>query len=139
VHCRLGDHFRGNAEGSTLRLTLGCLLSDTLGIQLRRVGSGRRFTFTNAGEQKLDAWMAQNARVVWAITEKPWEVEKSLLRSLSLPLNVHDNVHPFVPTLRMIRQEAKARARILPAVVDNGGTRRPLPIANAAASPDGGP
>jgi hypothetical protein len=47
---RLDDHFRGNAEGSTLRLTLGCLLSDLLGIQLRRVDSGRRFTFTNVGE-----------------------------------------------------------------------------------------
>jgi hypothetical protein len=49
LHCRLSDHFRGNAEGSTLRLTLGCLLSDKLGIQLRRVGGGRRFTFTNTG------------------------------------------------------------------------------------------
>jgi len=39
---RLRYHFRGNAEGSTLRLSLGCLLSQRLGIELRRVGSGRR-------------------------------------------------------------------------------------------------
>jgi hypothetical protein len=76
LHCRLADHFRGNAEGSTLRLTLGCLLSNVLGVQLRRVGSGRRLTFTNAGEQILDAWMAQNARVVWAAVDRPWEIEK---------------------------------------------------------------
>jgi len=48
------DHFTGNAEGSTLRLTLGCLLSETLNIKLRRVGRGKRHTFTNPGEIILD-------------------------------------------------------------------------------------
>jgi hypothetical protein len=32
-------HYTGNASGSTLRLTLGCLLAERLGIQLRRVGA----------------------------------------------------------------------------------------------------
>ena len=41
---RIRYHYRGNAEGSTLRLTLGCLLAEELGIQLRRVGSGKRLT-----------------------------------------------------------------------------------------------
>jgi hypothetical protein len=39
---RVRYHFAGNAEGSTLRLTLGCLLGDQLGIRLTRVGSGGR-------------------------------------------------------------------------------------------------
>lgn len=121
---RLTDHFRGDAEGSTLRLTLGCLLSDRLGIQLRRVGSGRRLTFTNAGEQILDAWMERNAKVVWAVTDKPWELEKVLLASVSLPLNLQGNRHSFVPTLRDIRMAAKQRAMALPIVVGNGGARR---------------
>jgi hypothetical protein len=124
LHCRLVDHFRGNAEGSTLRLTLGCLLSNVLGTQLQRVGSGRRLTFTNAGEQILDAWMARNAKVVWAAVEKPWEIETALLASLSLPLNLRDNKHPFVPILQKVRKAAKERARELPIVVDNGGARR---------------
>ncbi len=38
LQSRLRYHMRGNAEGSTLRLTLGCLLADELGIELRRVG-----------------------------------------------------------------------------------------------------
>ena len=59
---RMRDHFNGNAEGSTLRLTLGCLLSETLNIRLRRVGSGRRHTFTNPGEIALDTWMTRHAR-----------------------------------------------------------------------------
>jgi hypothetical protein len=42
---RVRYHYTGNAEGSTLRKTLGCLLADELGIQLRRVGSGTRMTF----------------------------------------------------------------------------------------------
>ena len=124
LRCRLADHFRGNAEGSTLRLSLGCLLSDRLGIHLRGVGSGRRFTFTNVGEQILDAWMARNAKVVWAAVEKPWELERNLLASLQLPLNLRDNKHPFVPTLQQVRKAAKDRAKLLPVVGDNGGVRR---------------
>ena len=121
---RLSDHFRGNAEGSTLRLTLGCLLADTLGIQLRRVGSGRRFTFTNPGERLLDNWMAENARVAFVAVERPWESEQMLLYALPLPLNLRDNAHPFVLALRQIRKDAKMQAMELPVVVDNGGPRR---------------
>jgi hypothetical protein len=33
---RIDDHYTGNAEGSTLRRTLGCLLAPELGIGLRR-------------------------------------------------------------------------------------------------------
>ena len=40
LQSRVRYHYSGNAEGSTLRLTLGCLLAQTLGIELRRVGSG---------------------------------------------------------------------------------------------------
>ena len=131
LRCRLGDHVAGNAEGSTIRLTLGCLLADTLGIQLRRVGSGRRRTFTNPGERVLDRWMADHARVTWVAVEEPWVVEKLLLAALSLPLNLQGNRHPFVPTLKRIRREAKQRAKAMPVVEDNGGARRlsspPLP------------
>jgi hypothetical protein len=47
IRKRLWAHYAGNAEGSTLRKTLGCLLFGQLGIQLRRVGSGRRWTFAD--------------------------------------------------------------------------------------------
>jgi hypothetical protein len=57
---RIRYHYTGNAAGSTLRLTLGCLLAERLGMQLRRVGSHRRLTFA-AGEGKLSAWMADHA------------------------------------------------------------------------------
>ena len=67
---RVRYHMRGNAEGSTLRLSLGCLLSDELGIELRRVGSGTRLTFAG-GEVRLSEWLEQNARVVWHACADP--------------------------------------------------------------------
>lgn len=121
---RMRDHFTGNAEGSTLRLTLGCLLSKTLNITLRRVGSGKRHTFTNPGEIILDKWMAQHARVAWAAVEEPRVVEKRLLITVPLPLNLRDNTHRFVSTLKTVRKAAKDAAGLLPVVVDNGGPRK---------------
>ena len=67
---RLQAHYARNAEGSTLRKILGCLLADDLGIQLRRVGSGKRMTFVE-GEQALSAWMGENALVSWIVRDRP--------------------------------------------------------------------
>jgi hypothetical protein len=124
---RLQTHYAGNASGSTLRLTLGCLLGARLGIQLRRVGSGGRYTFTNPGEQQLDGWMAANAFVAWQVCECPWDVEKQILASgLALPLNIADNpcgAHTGYPS--PIRRTARMRANELEIIVDNGGPRRP--------------
>ena len=39
---RITYHYRGNAEGSTLRRTLGALLAPSSGFPLQRVGSGKR-------------------------------------------------------------------------------------------------
>ena len=39
---RITTHFQGNAEGSTLRRSLGVLLAEESGYPLRRVGSSRR-------------------------------------------------------------------------------------------------
>jgi hypothetical protein len=113
---RLRYHFRGNAEGSTLRLSLGCLLSQSLGIELRRVGSGRRMTF-GAGEQALDDWLGRNARIAWMVCDEPWKTEEYLIRTVSLPLNLDQNRHHlFHSKLSEIRRLAKARARELPVV-----------------------
>ena len=59
---RIVTHYAGNAEGSTLRKTLGYLLAAELGIKLRRVGSGSRRIFVD-GEQKLSRWMSEHAYV----------------------------------------------------------------------------
>jgi hypothetical protein len=113
---RLRYHFRGNAEGSTLRLSLGCLLSQSLGIELRRVGSGCRMTF-GAGEEALNDWLGRNARIAWMVCNEPWKAEEYLIRTVSLPLNLDQNRHHlFHSKLSEIRRVAKARARALPIV-----------------------
>jgi hypothetical protein len=128
---RLQTHFGGNASGSTLRLTLGCLLRHQLNIDLRRVGSTGRYTFTNPGEQQLDDWMAAYAFVTWHTCERPWEIEDAILRGgLPLPLNIADNpCLAHTGYLSPIRREARIRANQHPVIKDNGGPRkRAVPI-----------
>ena len=108
------DRHRSIHLEAVLRLTLGCLLASELGLELRRVGSGRRLTFAD-GEPLLSAWMGRHARVCWMPHARPWELEQVLVARLDLPLNLHgNNQHPFYPNLRAIRAAAKATARALP-------------------------
>jgi hypothetical protein len=121
---RVTYHLKGNAQGSTLRLTLGCLLANRLGIQLQRVGNGKTRTFTNPGEQRLDAWMADHARVVWVATDQPWQLEEKLITDLSLPLNLAGNsAQPYCKTLKAIRSAAAVKAAMMP-IAERGGPRR---------------
>lgn len=115
IYDRVRFHMTGTAEGSTLRLTLGCLLTSKLNLELRRVGhSGRRMTFAD-GEQTLSEWLNHNAFVTWIVHPQPWLPEEELIRSLSLPLNLDQNrSHTFHQTLSAMRRRAKANARTLP-------------------------
>ncbi|WP_432862268.1 GIY-YIG nuclease family protein [Microbispora rosea] len=111
LRTRIRYHYRGNAEGSTLRLTLGCLL----GLELRRVGSGKRLTFGQAGERELTAWMAEYAHVCWSEHPEPWIAESALIAHLDLPLNLDQNRrHHFHEYLSELRASARSRARSLP-------------------------
>lgn len=124
---RIGTHFAGNAEGSTLRRTLGILLAQETGFPLRRVGSGGRMTFTHAGEQILDAWLDQHARVCWIEDSQPWVTEEQLIATLSLPLNLRGNEHhPFFPSLSKMRSQALEAARQFPIAPEGGQTRKIL-------------
>ncbi|NIH89234.1 hypothetical protein FHW31_000599 [Enterobacter asburiae] len=120
---RLKSHYSGNAAGSTLRRTLGVLLSDISHFSLRRVSSGSRMTFTHPGEQWLDLWMEQNARVHWIPIDAPWELEDKLIASVPLPLNIQGNAHSFKPTLSGMRTQAAAEARLMD-IADERDLRR---------------
>ena len=114
---RICDHMRGNAQASTLRLTLGCLLANELGIELRRVGSGKRMTFGPGGEAKLSKWLDRHAAVAWVVHPRPWEAETEAIHRLSLPLNLQQNQqHRFHSRLTEVRKDAKSRARNLPTI-----------------------
>lgn len=123
---RLRTHYAGNAAGSTLRRTLGCLLADEIGVSLRRVGSGDRYTLTNPGEQCLDDWMSRHARVCWIEAAEPWTIERRILASgLPLPLNVRDNpCLAHTQLVQSVRAAALREADLLPVLADSGGPRR---------------
>lgn len=111
LRSRIRTHYRGNAEGSTLRITLGCLLADILGITLALSDSGKRKIFVE-GKSKLTKWMRQHAFVSWMEHPSPWDLEEEAIRRFSLPFNIqHNQHHAFYPTLRQIRRSALAAAR----------------------------
>ena len=114
LHQRVRYHYTGNAEGSTLRLSLGCLLAAEIGIELRRVGSGRRRTFSD-GERLLSDWMAANASVCWTVDPQPWVLEEPMIGRFDLPLNLDQNIRDaFHARLSTARRAAKQRAEELP-------------------------
>ncbi|MEB7711653.1 hypothetical protein NGC32_02825 [Kluyvera cryocrescens] len=121
---RIKTHYSGNAEGSTLRRTLGVLLAAESHFPLRRVGSGTRTTFTHSGEQWLDRWMEQNAKVHWVAHDEPWVLEESLIGSIALPLNIQGNTHAFKPLLSAMRSKAMAEAKRLEIADESGYSRR---------------
>jgi hypothetical protein len=117
---RIVIHYAGNAEGSTLRKTLGCLLAAELGIQLRRVGSGSRRTFVD-GERALSLWMAEHAFVSFLAHGRPWEVEDELIATRDLSLNLDGNSrNGFHTDLTAIRRSAVQLANQLPVVPNPG-------------------
>jgi hypothetical protein len=111
LQSRISCHLKGTAKSSTLRLSLGVLLTKESGFPLRRVGNGRMKTFTKLGEQNLTSWIDRNALVCWMEQPEPWRVEKDVFELLSLPLNIqHNGHHPFAKCLKKLRAEARANA-----------------------------
>jgi hypothetical protein len=108
------QHFGGNAESSTLRQTLGCLLEHELGtVLMLKLGSGKPSKTFMEKEAVLTCWMADNARVAWVKTPKPEVVEDRLLevQGRCLPLNIKRNPNnPFHARLKELRQRAMRRA-----------------------------
>ena len=114
IRKRIKTHYRGIAEGSTLRLTLGILLERKSGFSLDRTESGKSLTFTQDGERWLNDWMQRNAFVCWVEHSDPSDVERRILQTVSLPLNIQDNQdHPFCSELKNLRKEARQRLEIV--------------------------
>jgi hypothetical protein len=69
-----------------------------------------------AGEQALSNWLERNARIAWLVCDEPWRIEKHMIRSASLPLNLNQNRHHgFHSSLRRDGARRK-RERELPVV-----------------------
>lgn len=120
---RIISHYQGNASTSTLRRSLGVLLTRESNFPLRRVGNGKRMTFTHLGEQWLDDWMERNAYVCWVKHVSPWELEDELIATLSLPLNIKGNKdHEFADSLSQTQSNRLRKCLLLIRTTSKGGT-----------------
>jgi len=113
LRSRLRAHLRGNASSSTLRLTLGCLLAESLSLTLSPTGATGRLTF-GEGEGALSDWLAEHAHIAWAEHPEPWLVEPGLVAQAATPLNLdHNTQHEFAKQLSQLRAEQRAQARVV--------------------------
>lgn len=83
---RLSAHFR-SATTSNLRLSLGLLLADRLGLKAEVADVGSAMWFRE--ERPLTDWIDENLDVSFATTADPGPVEIDLIRTLQPPLNIH--------------------------------------------------
>src|SRR5690554_2858813 len=112
---RINNHMKGNASTSTLRLSLGCLLSESLGIELSQVK--KKFNFL-LDESKLSDWLEKNVKVTWVTHNEPWMIEEDVIFSLKPPLILRDNPgNPFYKTLYIARKEVRDKARKLATLI----------------------
>ncbi|MHA6694624.1 GIY-YIG nuclease family protein [Homoserinimonas sp. A520] len=110
LRARLTTHARKDASRSTLRLSLGVLLLDELGLTL---GMHRgRLNWGPEGELELTRWMNEHARISWVVDDEPWELESELLAGISLPLNVDGRSDAFAVSLSERRRQLRRGARL---------------------------
>jgi hypothetical protein len=117
---RFEDHFTNIAEFSTVRFSLGVLLANQIGTELRFTGTDT-MVFANGGERRLDEWMERHFHLTWLPVEKPWEVEKVVLKSdLCLPLNISGHRGRGSP-VKAARGAARDRADALSRIQGDRG------------------
>ena len=109
---RLGNqHLGGNERRSTVCLTLASLLPEIAGASVARVERGRvKFHTSPHGAARLRAWMDANIVACWVSHPQPAEGEAELVRRYSTPLNIEFSAHPFVGTLKALRDARRASA-----------------------------
>ena len=102
---RLRSHLSGNARGSTLRLSLACLLMHRLGLSPTQASGKIGF---GSSEVLLTKWIDEHARVAWIEHSQPWVAEAAAVQVLGVPLNRdHNHGHPFHDTLGNVRRSVR--------------------------------
>ncbi|MGY4856845.1 GIY-YIG nuclease family protein [Cryobacterium sp. AP23] len=109
LKARITAHAMKDASRSTLRLSLGVLLADELGLVLG-IHKGRA-NWGPAGEPRLTRWMNEHARISWVVDETPWVIEEELLAGTPLALNVDGRIDAFAASLSARRKQARHAAR----------------------------
>ena len=116
LHSRIIEkHLGNNADMSTLRKSLGCLLRQKLGLIPEMKGNehARSFWWGRSGERRLTDWITEHASIAWVLDDEPWKLEKAVLElyGRTLPLNIRKNrANRFRQLLERLRTAAKNEA-----------------------------
>ena len=105
-------HLTGNTRTSSLRMTVGAILSREL--ELEPTGAGNRTCYDfGAGEARLTEWLVNHTRVGLIPTPNPFGLEKTILRDVPLPFNISERRrHPYSKFLMAVRAYFAGRPKV---------------------------
>jgi hypothetical protein len=123
---RVLDHLTGNSRSSSLRMTVGALL--TLELGLDPVGDGSRTYFHfGDGERRLTNWLVANTRIACVPSVDPFHEEKQILANAPLPFNISERKrHPYSKYLMTLRSYFAGRPNAAARFVDLVASGAPL-------------
>jgi hypothetical protein len=109
LRIRLGDHhLGGNERRSTVCQTLAALLPEIAGPAIAKNERGNTKLHTSKdGAMRLRQWMDENIAACWIDFPRPAELEEKLVRQYAPPLNIDFCTHPFVSTLKALRDKRR--------------------------------
>jgi hypothetical protein len=106
----VGNHIAGNLAASTLRRALAAVLIDHE-LVLDPVRRSKKVVLPTHKNDELTQWQHANLKLTSHAVERPWELERGVIKALAPPLNSQFNQeHPFYPTLRALRAALASRA-----------------------------
>lgn len=109
IRKRIGDHLFGDSRKSTFRQSLGILLAEQLCL-CPIGGRGQAGFHFGEGEAKLSAWMRSNLWFTYKVSEKPIDLERSLVRALHPPFNIKERERDPFARLLSARRQAVSRS-----------------------------
>lgn len=124
------QHFHGNAGGSTLRKSLGCLFGYPL-IPRSKTGEDRKTTLRPQDEERLSDWMHDNLLLYCKPDNQCATAEEQLIKEFDPPLNLSKvpNPSPNTEYRNRLKQIRKAPTPSHPAAHISAPT--PMPYTTA--------
>lgn len=107
LRLRIKQHIGNDTRVSTLRMSLGLLLRDSLELVVGAQIGKRYFWFRD--EAALTAWIRQYTHIAFLTSGSPFDIERDLLRSHAGLLNVAGRRSAISLMLRRLRAEAVGR------------------------------
>ena len=115
---RINKHYTGKARHSTLRMSLGVLLygKDSTPLRMMSHNDPSHFSLTDEYEEKLSAWMNENAFVCWVASKKSGGDEKVAIKNIGPPFNIRPGTHSFRKKLSLMRFKAQCGTLDFPTI-----------------------